>query len=121
MLSLPVDGFVDVARCVTAAVASDLDLGFEAVDDVELAVELVLRAGVVTSGSATITLEVDEERLTVAIGSPDGGIAEERLRTVVGDGIALGEALGRLVDEVKVVSEPAPALLLCKAFSFTIA
>ena len=43
-IALPVDGYVNVARLVTAGLGSQLEFGFEAIDDLQLAIELALRS-----------------------------------------------------------------------------
>ena len=50
-IRLPVDGFVNVARLVTAGVGSQLAFGFEAIDDLQLAIELALRSVPAATGT----------------------------------------------------------------------
>ena len=57
---LPVDGYVHVARLVTAGFGSQLEFGFEAIDDLQLAIELALRSVPANDGRATIQLASDE-------------------------------------------------------------
>ena len=52
-IDLPVDGFVNVARLVTAGVGSQLEFGYEAIDDLQLAIELALRSVPVHDVGAT--------------------------------------------------------------------
>jgi len=66
-ISLPVEGFVNVARLVTAGFGSQLDLGFEAIDDLQLAIELALRSVPARDGSATVALSSDESGLTAIV------------------------------------------------------
>ncbi len=43
-ITVPVDGYEKVVRLVSAGLASRLGFGFETVDDLQLAIELVLRS-----------------------------------------------------------------------------
>jgi hypothetical protein len=113
-LSLPVEGFVDVARLVVGGAASQFTLGFEAIDDIQLAVETILRAGLVDGDRATLELASDAKSLTItvgpirpsALGQP---IVDADRRTI--NPIAL---LGQLVDSAESRHEPTPALILRK-------
>jgi hypothetical protein len=78
-LSVPVDGFGDVARCVLGGAAGMVDLGFEAIDDVQLALELVLRSGVVLGDSATIAIAGDPTGLVVGVSEVDATVARRLL------------------------------------------
>ena len=118
-LSLPVDGFVDVARLVIGGAASQFTLGFEAIDDIQLAIETILRTGLIDGNRATIELRSDRESLTITV-APIRMAAVDR--PIVGsdrqsiDPIAL---LRQLVDSAEARPEPAPALVLRKTFSTT--
>jgi hypothetical protein len=101
-LTLPVDGYENVARLVSGGLASRLDFGFEAVDDLQLAIELVLRSLPVRSGTVTISLADDGGELTVEI-EPAGDLTlEQRLRPLDGAGVELGRSLTQLVDSAEV-------------------
>lgn len=110
-LTVPTSGFAGVARSVAGSVAAGLDLPFETIDDLQLAVELVLRSKLPLGSTATISLAAAGTTLVVTIEGLEG-IAPERLRRPVVDGIALGDTLARLVDEVDVIATPRPALAL---------
>jgi anti-sigma regulatory factor (Ser/Thr protein kinase) len=97
-LTLPGDGrFVGVARMVVGGLASRLDLSYERLDDLQLAVETV--AGGYTAGDVTIEVLVrsgaievllaplDLERITAELESP-------------GDAMGLGVLLPRVVDAI---------------------
>ena len=73
-ITLPVDGFVHVARLVTAGFGSQLEFGFETIDDLQLAIELALRSVPASDGRATVALASDESGLTVTVrfGGPSG-------------------------------------------------
>ena len=64
-----------VARLVTAGVGARLDLPFEAVDDLQLAVELVLAAAFAEEGRhATIGFANDGASLTISVSPLDDGV-----------------------------------------------
>jgi hypothetical protein len=116
-LTIPVEGFVEVARRVLAGAAGMADLGFEAVDDLQLALEIVLRSGVVVGESATITIADGPTGLTVRVGEVDATLARRRLRAEPGSRMALGDVLERIVDEVGVTRGSLPELVLHKTLS----
>jgi hypothetical protein len=114
VITLPVEGYEQVARLVTGGLASRLDFGFETVDDVQLAIELVLRSIPERTGSTSLTLINDERCLTVEMSPVPGLTLEQPLRALDGSGMALGASLERLVDSVEIRTEPERALVLCK-------
>lgn len=93
------------------------DLGFEAVDDLQLALEVVLRSGVVVGESATITIADGPTGLTVRVGEVDATLARRRLCAEPGSRMALGDLLERIVDEVGVTRGSLPELVLHKTLS----
>lgn len=111
---LPVAGFANVARLVTAGFVSQLAFGFEAVDDLQLAIELVLRSLPLQGTSARVTLASDEDGVTVSVGTFEEHSVERGLRDVVRDGLDLRTTLGRLADSVEIVEVGAPAVVLRK-------
>ena len=114
-LTLPVDGYAQVARLVTGGVASRLRFGFEAVDDLQLAVELILLALPVRAGVVHLSLGDDGERLRLTIG-PVGHLSlTDRHWPAADIGIELGQSLSRLVDSAELTSGDDPALVLTKA------
>ena len=112
-LALPVDGYVNVARLVTAGFGSQLEFGFEAIDDLQLAIELALRSVPARDGYATVTLRRDETGLTVTVTGSEGESLDPRFPDG-GEGLDLLSCLGRLVDSVDVVAGAAPAVVLRK-------
>ncbi len=112
-ISLPVDGYVNVARLVTAGVGSQLEFGFEAIDDLQLAIELALRSVPVDDGYATVSLASTDEDLTVTVSGSEGKPIDPRFPDG-GEGLDLLSCLGRLVDSVDVVAGAAPAVVLRK-------
>lgn len=116
-LSLPVDGFVDVARLVVGGAASQFTLGFEAIDDIQLAVETILRARLIDGDRATLELSGDLESLTIAVGpirpeALDRPIVDADRETI--DPITL---LRQLVDFAELSHEPTPTLILRKTLA----
>jgi hypothetical protein len=116
-LSLPVDGFVDVARLVVGGAASQFTLGFEAIDDIQLAVETILRAGLIDGDRATLELRSDIESLTITVEpikpeALDRPIVDADRKTI--DPITL---LRQLVDSAEPRHEPTPALILRKTLA----
>ncbi|MGE5272525.1 MAG: hypothetical protein ACM3QU_01965 [Verrucomicrobiota bacterium] len=112
-ISLPVDGYVNVARLVTAGFGSQLEFGFEAIDDLQLAIELALRSVPARDGYATVALARDETGLTVTVSGSEGEPLDQRFPDA-GEGLDLLSCLGRLVDSVDVVAGAAPAVVLRK-------
>lgn len=110
-LTLPIPGFDTVARSVAGSVAAELDLPFERIDDLQLAVEVILRSKVLRGPAATISFAVEDRDLVVTIEGLEG-VAGDRLSRPVVDGMVLGDTLARLVDAVDVIAEPRPALTL---------
>ena len=91
VLTFPTDErFRSVATLVLGGLGSRLDLAYERMDDLQLAVLSALAAA--DGGSATLEAEVEDERLRVAVGPlelDDGGAA------------GLNLVLSRLVDGVE--------------------
>jgi len=111
-IALPVDGYVNVARLVTAGMGSQLEFGFEAIDDLQLAIELALRSIPAREGHATIELVRDETGLTVTVSGSEGEPLDPRFSDE--EGLDLLSCLGRLVDSVDVVGGDTPAVVLRK-------
>lgn len=112
-ITLPVDGYVNVARLVTAGFGAQLEFGFEAIDDLQLAIELALRSVTAQDGCATVALVRDETGLTVTVTGAEGEPVDPRFPDA-GEGLDLLSCLGRLVDSVDVVGGAAPAVVLRK-------
>ena len=111
-ITLPAAGYEHVARLVTGGLASRLDFGFEAVDDLQLAVELVLRSLPDRRGSVTLSLVEDGSSLYIEV-APAGGLTlDGSLASLDGAGVALGASLERLVDTVSLTAGDLPAVVL---------
>jgi hypothetical protein len=111
---LPVEGFGNVARLVTAGFVSQLAFGFETIDDLQLAVELLLRSVPVQGTHATVALASGADGLTVTVGTFEAGAVGRQLNAIVRDGIDLRTYLGRLADSVEVVESGSPSVVLRK-------
>jgi hypothetical protein len=87
VLTVPAERrFLGVVNLVLGGLGSRLDLPFERIDDLQLAVDSVLAQGDPTV-SGTLTLEVDVEvsRLAVRVGPlVDGGASDDGLKRVLG-------------------------------------
>lgn len=114
-ITVPVDGYEKIVRLVSAGLASRLGFGFESVDDLQLAIELVLRSVPARGGSATVRMTSDGRELAIAI-APVGSLTlEQSLQPLDGAGVGLGASLERLVDVVELRSEPQSTVILVKA------
>jgi hypothetical protein len=111
---LPAVGFINVARLVATGFASQLSLGFEAVDDLQLAVELVLRSVPAHGTHVTVALVSEADGLKVALGPFEAQAAERHLRDTAQEGMPLGSVLSRLVDSFDVVGVSEATLVLHK-------
>jgi hypothetical protein len=90
-----------MVRLVVGGFVSRL-LGYESVDDVQLALEAVVRSLPVDGSHIRVSAASDGEWLTLAVAGFEAGAIEQRLDRVVNDGIELRTLLGRLVDSVQV-------------------
>ena len=101
-LAVPAGRYADVVRLVVGGFVSRL-LGYESLDDVQLALEAVVRSTPVDGSHVRVSVTSDGEWLTLAVAGFEPGAFESRLGKVVEDGIELRTLLGRLVDSVEVV------------------
>ncbi len=118
-ISLPAEGYANVARLVTGGFTSSLALGFDATDDLQQAIELVLRLIPSQGRSATVALVVGPDGLTVTLGSFAGETITRQLQRIVRDGLDLETVLGRLVDRIEVVDGSSAALVLHRSLEAT--
>ena len=101
-LTVPPQQYTDVVRLVVGGFVSRM-FGFEALDDIQLAVEAVVRSIPPDGTHVRVSLAHDDQWLTVAVGSFRPEEVERRLVEVVNDGIPLDSLLQRLVDTVEIV------------------
>ena len=112
-IALPVGDYIGVARLVAAGFVSRLDLRYEAVDDLQTAIETVLRSAFGPDDHATVAISNDTDSLRVAIGPVRSNALKRRLQEHDGvDGIDLDSLLGRLVDGVTMEREPISSIVL---------
>jgi hypothetical protein len=112
-VAVPASSYADVARLVVGGFTSRL-LGFEGVDDVQLALEAALRSIPIDGTHVRISLVSDGEWLTLSVAGFEAGSVEGRLGRVVNDGIELGTLLERLVESVEVVEGPPETIVMRK-------
>ena len=86
-VTLPVERYMSVARLVTAGVSSRLDLSFETVDDLQLAVELLVASSFAQGQPATVSFTNDGAHLEISV-SPLAACTLDTTRTG-------GDSLGR--------------------------
>jgi anti-sigma regulatory factor (Ser/Thr protein kinase) len=113
-LVLPREGYERVARLVAAGVASRLGFGYETVDDVQLAIELVLHAVTGENEAVTLRFCTDGTEFTIEIGGIDELSLEQPLNPLDGAGVGLGASLARLVDSVEARESPEASVVLAK-------
>lgn len=110
-VELPSEVYVGVARLVTSGVASRFDLGYEDVDDLQLATETLLHVAFGSSGAVTVAIESDDSALYVVVGP----VAPNLLRRRLLDGyesLELRVVLEQLVDGVAERADPDGAIEL---------
>ncbi len=113
-VTLPVEGYENVARLVVGGLASRLEFGFETVDDIQLAIELVLRSIPAREASTTLSFLHEGGSLSVEIEPVAGLRLGQPLRALDGGGMELGASLERLVDRVELREGPEPVVVLQK-------
>lgn len=110
------DRFANVARLVTGAFASSLGFGFEQIDDLQLAVELVVRSVPERATRSTLELSAEPGLLLAAVGVFGADWVERRLAERIDpDGLDLRGYLERLVDRVDTVGGSESWIVLVKA------
>ena len=97
----PAKQFHGVARLVVGGLAARLDLSYEHLEDLQLALATVLENGYAAGADVTVQLAVNPGSVAMAIGP----LAPDRLRADLeegaGDGIPLHRLLSTLVDVVE--------------------
>jgi hypothetical protein len=106
-LTLPhEERFFSVARIVVGGLAARLDLPFESLDDVQLAVEAVLSADRYrVAEHVTVEIEIEGRRLSLLVGPVDAERAAADLEDADNDdddGLSLRVLLGAVVDTAAV-------------------
>jgi hypothetical protein len=113
---LPAERYMSVARLVTAGVGSRLDLPFEAVDDLQLAVELLVATSFAHGQQATVSFASDGTDLTISVSPLEAHVLDAaRAGFAPATPVRLRDLLGKLVDSIGTSAEPEPAITLRKA------
>jgi anti-sigma regulatory factor (Ser/Thr protein kinase) len=94
-----------VALLVVGGLAARLDLSYEKLEDLQLALENVLENGdYVYEAQVTVELEVLDDSLSLVVGPLDGAAVRTALEDDRDDRISLGRLLDTLVEEVTIES-----------------
>jgi anti-sigma regulatory factor (Ser/Thr protein kinase) len=94
-----------VARLVVGGLAARLDVSFEQLEDLQLALASVLEHdGYVVEAEVTVELDLGDDALTMRVGPLDAERLKADLDDESTDRIALGRLLGTLVEDVSVES-----------------
>ena len=90
-----------VALLVVGGLAARLDLSYESLEDLQLALESVLENGYATQPEVTVELELDDGSLAMLVGPLDGEAVRAALEEDGDDRISLGRLLDTLVEDVQ--------------------
>jgi anti-sigma regulatory factor (Ser/Thr protein kinase) len=94
-----------VALLVVGGLAARLDLSYEKLEDLQLALENVLENGdFVSEPQVTVELELLDDSLSLVVGPLDGAAVRTALEDDRDDRISLGRLLDTLVEEVSIES-----------------
>jgi hypothetical protein len=94
-----------VARLVVGGLAARLDLSYEHLEDLQLALATILEAEQYSQGEEVVVeLDVGESTLTMLVGPLRGERVRADLADEESEGIGLGRLLGTLVETVAVES-----------------
>lgn len=106
-LSIPQDKpFHGVARLVVGGLAARLDLTYEHLEDLQLALASVLETGdYLAEQSVTVRLVVGADSVAMVIGPVDARLREDLESDKKPDGIPLRRLLATLVDEIEFEGE----------------
>jgi hypothetical protein len=113
-IAVPSGTHTDVVRLVTAGFVSQIGFGFEAIDDVQLAIELVLHSLPTRDGRSTVTLTSGPSGLTASLSAFDEATLREHLRGGEEGALDLLAVIQRLVDSVEIVGGTDAAIVLRK-------
>ena len=91
-----------VALLVVGGLAARLDLSYESLEDLQLALENVLQnGGYAAQPQVTVELEVADDSLALLVGPLDGEAVKAALEEDGDDRISLGRLLATLVEDVQ--------------------
>ena len=91
------EGFAHVAQLVLGGVAARLNLTYENLDDLELAVESLLERADAT-GDVVVALRVDADAIRTAVGPFRGDSLRRELERGIDDDVGLRRVLETVVD-----------------------
>jgi anti-sigma regulatory factor (Ser/Thr protein kinase) len=92
-----------VALLVVGGLAARLDVSYEQLEDLQLALESVLEnGGYATTSEVTVELDMQDHSLAMIIGPLAGTALKSDLEDQRDDRLALGRLLGTLVEDVTV-------------------
>jgi hypothetical protein len=106
-LSIPQDKpFHGVARLVVGGLAARLDLSYEHLEDLQLALASVLETDdYLAERSVTVRLVVGSDSVSMVIGPVDARLRQDLESDAEAEGFSLRRLLGTLVDEVELEGE----------------
>ena len=94
-----------VALLVVGGLAARLNVSYEQLEDLQLALESVLEnGGYARTSEVTVELDVQDDGLAMIVGPLDGAALKSDLEDEGDDRLALGRLLGTLVEDVSVES-----------------
>ena len=92
-----------VARLVVGGLAARLNVSYEQLEDLQLALASVLEEGrYVSNSQVSVELDVADDALSMIVGPLDGGRLQADLDDDSDERIGLGRLLGTLVETVRV-------------------
>jgi hypothetical protein len=94
--------FHSVARLVVGGLAARLELSYEHLEDLQLALESVLASESVMGEEVTVDLVVDESSVVMRIGPLDPNVLADDLAADTAMEVSLSRLLATLVEEVSV-------------------
>ena len=101
-LSIPQEeGFAHVAQLVLSGVAARLNITYESLDDLQVALESLLQRAE-GGGDVTVDLRIDEDAISARVGPFNGTISAELEREPGAQEVGLRRVLDTVVDEVSV-------------------
>ena len=90
-----------VALLVVGGLAARLDVSYEQLEDLQLALESVLdNGGYARTSEVTVEIDVQDGGLAMMVGPLDGAALKSDLEDERDDRLALGRLLGTLVEDV---------------------
>jgi hypothetical protein len=95
--------FAAVVRLVVGGLAARLDLPYEQVDDLQLAVEAILARELHAGDMLTLEVDVDSALVALRLGPLEQAVREQLSEEEGPDVLALGRLLASLVEDVRLL------------------